>query len=263
MTSLRWTILDTWTLTRRGMLHLVAQPAPALVGLLFPVLTVVMFGYLLGGQMEVPGGASYFELLLPGMFALTVVFGLEGTMMAVTTDAARGVTDRFRTLPMAPAAVVGARAAADLLFSTLGLAVMVACGLVVGWRWHEGLGDALLAFGLLLLLRLALVWVGVVLGLLAGSPQGVVAVQILVWPVGFLSSAFVSPASMPGVLGTLAAWSPLSATIEATRRLFGNPSWGDGSWATEHATLLAVLWPLALLAVAVPLAVHLWRRQAR
>jgi ABC transporter DrrB family efflux protein len=263
MTSLRWTVLDTWTLTRRGMLHLAAQPVPALVGLLFPVLTLVMFGSLLGGQMEVPEGTSYFELLVPGMLVLTVVFGLEGTMLAVTTDAARGVTDRFRTLPMAPAAVVGARAAADLLFSTLGLAVMLASGLLVGWRWHEGLGDALLAVGLLLLLRLALVWVGVALGLLARTPEAVVAVQILVWPVAFLSSAFVSPASMPGVLGTIAAWSPLSATIEATRQLFGNPSWGDRSWPAEHATLLAVLWPLALLAVAAPLAVHLWRRQAR
>ncbi len=261
--SLRWTVIDTWTLTRRGILHLAAQPALVAVGLLFPVLMVVMFGYVLGGQMEVPGGTSYLEVLLPGMFVLTVVFGLEATMIAVTTDAARGVTDRFRTLPMAPAAVVAARATADLLYSTLGLAVMLAAGLAVGWRWHEGLGDALLAVALLLLLRLALVWVGVVLGLLAGSPEAVVAVQILVWPLGFLSSAFVSPASMPGVLGAVAAWSPLSATIEATRRLFGNPSWDDGSWATEHATLLAVLWPLALLAVAAPLAVHLWRRQAR
>jgi ABC transporter DrrB family efflux protein len=261
--SLRWTVIDTWTLTRRALLHLAAQPGTVAVGLLFPVLMVVMFGYVLGGQMEVPAGESYLEVLLPGMFVLTVAFGLESTMIAVTTDAARGVTDRFRTLPMAPAAVVAARTVADLLFSTAGLAVMLACGLVVGWRFHEGLGEALLAVGLLLLLRLALVWVGVVLGLLAGSPEAVVAVQILVWPVAFLSNAFVSPDSMPGPLGTIAAWNPLSATVEATRRLFGNPTWGDGSWATEHATLLAVLWPVVILAVCVPLAVRLWRGLSR
>ena len=108
----------------------------------------------------------------------------------------------------------------------LGLAVLVGCGLVVGWRWHGSGGDALLAVGLLLLLRFAVVWVGVYLGLLAKNPEAVTAVQVLVWPLGFLSNVFVATATMPGWLGTIAQWNPLSATISATRELFGNPRGG-------------------------------------
>jgi ABC-2 type transport system permease protein len=230
------------------------------VDLLFPVLTVLMFGYLFGGAMAVPGGADYREFLLPGMFALTMIFGVEATFAAVATDAARGVTDRFRSMPMAPSAVVVGRSAADMLNSALGLAVLVGCGLVVGWQWRNGLATALLAFGLLLLLRFALLWVGIYLGLLAKAPDALVAVQILVWPLGFLSNAFVAPGTMPGWLGTIAEWNPVSATAAAARELFGNPVWGGGSWAAEHALLLAVAWPVLLIAVFFPLALRQYRR---
>jgi ABC-2 type transport system permease protein len=200
---------------------------------------------------------------VPGMFALTMLFGVEATVLAVTADAARGVTDRFRAMPMARSAVVAGRSVADMLNSTLGLAVMVACGLAVGWRWRGGAGDALAALGLLLALRFALIWVGVYLGLLLRTPEAVSAVQILVWPLGFLTSALVPPATMPGWLGTLAEWNPLSATISATRQLFGNPGWGGDTWPAEHALLMAVVWPLLLVAVFCPLAVRRYQRLNR
>ena len=205
---LRWAVIDGWTITRRALAHWVRQPAPVIVGLLFPVLMVLMFGYLFGGAMSVPGGGDYREFLMPGMFTMTMMFGVEATMIAVNTDAARGVTDRFRSMPMAPSAVVAGRSIADMINSLLGLVVMVGCGLVVGWRWHEGTGAALLAVGLLLLLRFSLLWVGIYLGLLVRSPEVVAGVQILVWPVSFLSSALVAPATMPGWLGTIATWNP-------------------------------------------------------
>ena len=257
--TLRWTVADAWTMTRRTLLHWRRSPGAPLVAVAFPVLLLVLFGYLMGGQMEVPGGVSYFELLVPGLFALTMAFGVEATMLAVSTDASRGVTDHLRSMPMASSAVLAGRAAADMLQSAIGLLVLAAVGVAVGWRWHEGAGDALVAFALLLWLRFALVWAGILLGLLAKGPESVMAVQILVWPVGFLSSAFVSPASMPGWLGAIAQWNPLSATAAAVRERFGNPAWGGESWATEHAELLAVLWPLALLVVLAPLAVRRWR----
>jgi ABC-2 type transport system permease protein len=259
---LRWAVADGWTLTRRALTHWARQPAQVVIGLLFPVMTVLMFGYLFGGQMRVPGGGGYREFLLPGMYALTMVFGLETTFASVSGDAAKGVTDRFRSLPMASSAVVTGRAAADLLNSALGLLVMIACGLAVGWRWHEGPERALLAVGLLLLLRFALLWVGIYLGLVAGSPELLVAVQILVWPVGFLSDIFAAPSTMPGWLGTLAEWNPLSATVSAVRELFGNPGHGGGSWAARHASPLAVLWPLLITAVFLPLSVRRFRRGA-
>src|SRR5918999_3246594 len=146
---LRWALADAWTVARRDLIHWVGRPFGIVVTLLFPVMLVLMFGYLFGGAMSVPGGnasggGDYREFLLPGMFAMTMAFGLEATMMSVSNDAARGVTDRFRSMPMAPSAVVLGRSIADMLGSALGLAVMIACGLLIGWRWHGSLGDALL-----------------------------------------------------------------------------------------------------------------------
>jgi len=260
---LRWAVADAWTITRRDLTHWVHQPVQVVVGLLFPVLMVLMFGYLFGGAMSVPGGGDYREFLLPGLFALTMVFGIEATIVAVTSDAAKGVTDRFRSMPMAPSAVVVGRCTADMLNSMLGMAVLVACGLAVGWQWREGAGAALVAVGLLLLLRFALLWVGIYLGLLFENPEAVVAVQILVWPLGFLSNAFVAPATMPGWLGTVAEWNPLSATVSATRELFGNPGWGGDSWMAQHAVLMAVVWPLLLFAIFFPLSVRRFQRLSR
>jgi ABC-2 type transport system permease protein len=260
---LRWAVRDGWTVTQRDLNHWVRQPGAIAVGLLFPVLLVVMFGYLFGGAMAVPDRSSYFDFLLPGMYALTMVFGLEATLVAVTTDATKGITDRFRSMPMAPSAVVVGRCAADLLNSALSLAVLICCGLAVGWRAHEGVARFALAVALLLLLRLAVLWAGIYLGLVAGTPDLVMAVQILVWPFGFLSSVFVAPDTMPGWLGAIAEWNPISATATATRALFGNEGWGGDSWAADNALLLAIAWPLVLIAVFFPLSVRRYRHLSR
>jgi ABC-type multidrug transport system permease subunit len=164
---------------------------------------------------------------------------------------------------MAPSAVVAGRSVADMLHSMLGLAIMLVCGLAVGWRWHNGIGPALLAVILLLLLRFAMLWIGIYLGLVVRSPQAVVGVQILVWPVAFLSNVFVAPETMPGWLGTIAQWNPLSATASASRELFGNPGWGGGSWVIDNAVLMAVAWPLLLVAIFFPLAVRRYQRLKR
>ncbi|GAA2633713.1 ABC transporter permease [Dactylosporangium fulvum] len=252
---MKWALHDGWVMTRRELAHLARQPAQVLLTLLFPVLLVVMFAFVLGGGMSVAGGGDYREYLLPGMFAMTMLFGVESTFQAIATDLNRGVTDRFRSLPMSPSAQVLGRNLADLLTSALGLLVMIGCGLAVGWRWHNGLLDALAAVGLLLLLRFAVLWVGVYLGLVSRNAQLLIAVQILVWPFAFLSSALASPADMPSWLGALSAWNPLSATADAARALFGNPG-GGGTWK-------AVVWPLALVAVFFPLSVRQYRRLSR
>ncbi|MGK5557545.1 ABC transporter permease [Actinomadura kijaniata] len=256
---LRWTVADAWTITGRALAHWARQPGQVVLGLLFPVMVVLMMGYLFGGQMRVPGGGDYRAFIMPGMFAMTMLFGVETTFAAVATDTRRGVTDRFRAMPMAPSAVVAGRAVADMLHSAVSLAVMVACGLAVGWRWHDGPGAALAAFALLLALRFGLVWAGVYLGLVAKGPDSLVAVQILVWPVSFLSSALAAPSTMPGWLGALAEWNPLSATVTACRELFGQTVPGSGSWAAGHALELAVAWPLLLVLVFAPLSVRRYR----
>ncbi|EGE43684.1 ABC transporter permease [Streptomyces griseus] len=256
-----WALADSWTMTRRELAHWARQPVEALVGLVFPVMLLLMFTYLVGGGRGVDGDPT--EFLVPGMLALTMAFGLESTMLAVTQDLGKGVIDRFRSMPMVPGAVLVGRSAADMLQSTAGLAVMTGVGLVVGWRWHHGAAAALAAFGLLLLLRFAMLWVGILLAMVAGRPEMVAAVQILVWPVGFLSNVFATPASMPGWLGAVVEWNPMSATATAVRELFGNPGGATGSWAAEHAELLAVLWPVAIIAVFFPLAVGRFARLSR
>ena len=131
-----WALRDSWTVTLRDLGHWRRQPWDLLIGLAFPILLLLMFGFLLGGAIDVPGG--YIEFLFPGMLAVTMAFGLESTMTYVSQDVQRGVTDRFRSLPMSRAAVLLGRATADMLASVVGLAVLLVAGLVIGWRIHEG-----------------------------------------------------------------------------------------------------------------------------
>lgn len=253
-----WGVADCWTMTRRELAHWGRQPVQVAVSLVFPVMLLLMFGFLIGGGKGVSG--SYVDFLVPGMLALTMAFGLEATMLAVTQDLNKGVIDRFRSMPMTSGAVLVGRAAADMLQSAAGLAVMVAVGYAIGWRWHGGVLEFLGAIGLLLLLRFAMLWIGIHLAMVAGKPEMVQAVQILVWPVGFLSNAFATPDSMPGWLGAVVEWNPLSATATAVRDLFGNPAAAGNSWPAEHAGLLAVVWPVVLVAVFFPLAVRRFGR---
>ncbi|MEW2526777.1 ABC transporter permease [Streptomyces sp. NPDC047071] len=250
-----WAVADSWTMTRRELAHWARQPVQVVVGLAFPVMLLLMFNYLIGGGKGVEG--DYVEFLVPGMFALTMVFGLDATMVAVTGDLNKGVVDRFRSMPMTNGAVLVGRSVADMLQSFASLLVMMGVGLAIGWRWHGSLGGVAGAVGLLLLLRFAMLWLGIYLAMVAGRPELVAAVQILVWPVGFFSNAFTVPGSMPDWLGAAVEWNPMSATATAVRDLFGNaPAATAPSWATTHAELLALLSPLALVAVFLPLAVR-------
>ncbi|MEV5356769.1 ABC transporter permease [Streptomyces sp. NPDC086081] len=248
-------LTDSWTMTRRELARWQRQPVQLAVGLVFPVMLLLMFGYLVGGGRGVAG--DYRDYLIPGMLALTMAFGLESTMIAVTQDLDKGVVDRFRSMPMADGAVLVGRSAADMLQSALTLLVLVGVGAALGWRPGGGPAALLGALGLLLLFRFAMLWIGIHLALVAGRPELVQAVQILVWPVGFLSNAFATPESMPGWLGTAVEWNPLSHTATAVRDLFGVPGTESGhvGWA--------VVWPLALLAVFFPLAVRRFARLSR
>ncbi|WP_442930251.1 ABC transporter permease [Micromonospora sp. LH3U1] len=253
-------LADSITLTLRGLAHWRRDPGPLIGSLGFDILIVLMFVYLFGGALEVPGGGSYREFLLPGMFVMTMVFGISLTTIAVSTDLDRGVTDRFRSMPVSPLAPLMGRAAADMLFALVTLVVMLLAGLALGWRAHGSVGDTLAAVGLILLLRFALVWLGIFLGLVMRGQQAVAGVQILEFPLGFLSNAFVAPSTMPAWLGAVAEWNPLSVTVGATRELFGNAGWGGDSWVVQQYSWLAVAWPVVLVAVFLPLSVARYRR---
>ena len=260
---LRWTMSDAWVLTQRGINHWIRQPLQVVAGWAFMIMLIALYGLLFGGAMRVPGDGSYMEFLLPGMFVMTMAFGIGETMNAMSVDAERGVTDRFRSMPMASSAVVLGRSITDMLYSVVGLVVMVVAGLVLGWRWHGGVGDTLAAFGLLLLLRFAMLWVGIFLGLVIPGPSAVNAVWTVLFPLTMVTAAFAPPETMPGWLGAIAEWNPLSATIYATRDLFGNPGVGGSSFVADNAIPLAVAWPLLLIAALLPLSVHRYRHRSR
>lgn len=259
---LRWAIRDGWLIAERDMAQWVREPQMIMWGLIFPVTFVLLFAYVFGSGIVVPDGGSYREFLMPGMFAQTMAFGIGETLAAVQSDTAKGVTDRFRSMPMARSAVVVGRGLANMIYSSASLALMVGCGLAIGWRWRGTLTEALAAIGLLLLLRLAFLWIGIYLGLKAKNAEMVNSVFGLLYPVTMLSNAFIAPELMPGWLGTVAEWNPLSATISATRQLFGNPGDETGLLA-DHALLLAVLWPVAITALTLPLAVRAFQRLSR
>jgi ABC-type multidrug transport system permease subunit len=262
---LAWAITDAWVITRRDLAHWARQPGAVIANtLLFPIMIVLMFGYLLGGAMTVPGGGDYRDFLMPGMFAMTMVFGIGATLGAVSADAARGITDRFRSMPMTAPAVITGRAAADMLNSAAVLAVLTGCGFGVGWHPHRGAVRAIAALGLLLLLRFAFVWIGVHLGLrFYSNAEAVTAVRTLEFPIGFLGNPFVAVSTMPAWLGAIALWNPLSSTVTATRQLFGDPVGAAPSWITDHAVLMAVAWPLLLIAVFFALSLHRYRCLSR
>ncbi|MGC4869475.1 ABC transporter permease [Micromonospora sp. DT53] len=255
-------LADSSALIWRALARWRRDPGPLIASLGFNILIVLMFAYLFGGALRVPGGGSYREFLMPGMFVMTMVFGISLTTIAVAEDLERGVTDRLRSMPVSPLAPLVARAVADMLFALVTLGVLLLTGLAIGWRAHGGAGATLAAVGLILLLRFALIWVGIFLGLVTRGQTAVMAVQTLEFPLGFLSNAFVAPSTMPAWLGAVAAWNPLSATVGAARELFGNPGWGGDSWAAQHYPWLAVVWPLVLVAVFLPLSVARYRRLA-
>lgn len=263
LAHVRWTLADAWTLTQRGLNHWVRQPLQVIFGMSFMVMLVVLYGFLFGGAMSVPGGGDYLEFLMPGMFVMTMAFGIGETMAAMAADAERGVTDRFRSMPIASSAVVLGRSMTDMIYSTVGLSVMIVSGLVLGWRWHGGIGDTMTAIGLLLLLRFAMLWIGIYVGLILPGPSAVNAVWTFLFPFTMVTVAFAASETMPAWLGFLAEWNPLSSTIYAARDLFGNPGAGGTSWVAQNATLMATAWPLLILVVFVPLSVRRYRGLSR
>ncbi|HEU4840787.1 MAG TPA: ABC transporter permease [Ilumatobacteraceae bacterium] len=260
---LKWAIRDGWIIAVRDMQQWVREPQMIVWGLLFPIMFVLLFAYVFGSGIIVPGGGNYREFLMAGMFAQTMAFGIGETAMAVQVDSAKGVMDRFRSMPMAPSAVVVGRCLAAMVYSAVSLAILVATGLAIGWRWHGSPGEAVAAFGLLLLLRMAFLWIGILLGLKAKNAESVNSLYGLLYPVTMLSSAFIAVELMPAWLGAIATWNPLSATINATRDLFGNPGVETAGWVADNSLLMAIVWPVVITAVTLPIAVRAYQRLSR
>jgi ABC-2 type transport system permease protein len=262
---IRWALHDGVTVVRRNLAQLKAQPGELIGALIFPAIMVVLFGYVFGSAIAVPGGGNYREYLMPGLFAMTTVTGVLPTLLGMATDAGKGIMDRFRSMPIARSAVPFGQTGADILTGVLAMTIMVGCGFVVGWRPHNGIAMTLAAFGLLVLMRYAVSWAGAYLGLLIGDPETADQYVPLVFPVTMVSNTFVPTTHMPAWLRAIAEWNPVSALVAACRHLFGNPGApaGHGPWPLAHPVAATLAWSLVLLAVFVPLTVRRYVTMSR
>jgi ABC-type polysaccharide/polyol phosphate export permease len=263
---IKWTLHDYRAIVGQEFTHLWRQPVNFAWQLGFPIVMVLLFVYVFGSAMDVTGegaGVDYVAYAMPGMFAMTMAFGFTNTAWAVAEAKQKGFIDRVRSMPMASSAVVVGRNIADTLHAAVDLLVLFVIALVIGWRSDGTFWETLGAFAILLWLRFALIWVGVWLGLLVKSVEQAGNLFAIAFPFGMVSSVFTPPELMPGWLGAIAAWNPVSATATAIRELFGNPSAVGTSWPEQHALLAAIVWPVIITAIFLPLAVRKFQNLGR
>lgn len=260
----RKTWSDILVLNQRNLRHTARDPFEMIIAVSMPMVMILLFGYVFGDVMSGSGADDYRTFLVPAMLAMVMVYGIGGTAAGIARDTARDVMSRFRSMPMSPLAILGARTLTDMTRASVEMALLLACGALMGWRFENGVGGALAAVGLLLLLRFALVWIGVLMGLVLPTADSVsMVVYPLVFPITMLSTSFVPAQALPSWLAPVAEWNPLSAVVTATRDLFGNESLPSDAWPAENALFLALLVPALIIAVCVPLAVHRFRRLSR
>jgi ABC-2 type transport system permease protein len=262
-TTARFGLSDSLVLAKRNLSHVRQIPEKLIDVTIQPLMFVLLFAYVFGGAIAVPGG-NYHEYLMGGIFIQTLTFGVMGPAMSMATDLGEGVLDRFRSLPMARSAFLVGHVLAEFAAALLGLTVMTFAGLIVGWRIHTDVPHAIAGFGLLALLAFAMLWLGMLLGTVVRSPdaaQGIVF--IVIFPLTFIANAFVPAGTLPDVLQHVSDWNPVSSLAAAIRTLFGNPTAtpADAAWPLQHPVASGVLWCVAILAVVVPLAIAAYRKR--
>jgi ABC-2 type transport system permease protein len=259
-----WAVKDTWVLAVRSIRRIAREPEQLADVTIQPVIFVLLFSYVFGSAIHLPGGGNYHQYLISGMFGMAMAGSAPGTAVGLTTDMSTGLIDRFRSLPMSRAAVLAGRTLADLLTQMLGILVLIGTGLVIGWRIHNGPAEALLAVGLALLFAFAMTWAGACAGMLLRSPEAAQQLGFIIFlPLTFVSNAFVPTQGMPSWLQTVADWNPMSAIASCCRSLFGgaNPAANIQAWPMQHPELAVLAWSLGLIAIFAPTAVYLFRRK--
>jgi ABC-2 type transport system permease protein len=261
---LRWLASDAWVLAKRQFAHIRQIPEKLFDVTLQPLMFVLLFAYVFGGVIHVPGGGDYHEYLIGGILVQTLAFGMMGPGVSLATDLGEGIIDRFSSLPMSRPAYLIGHLTAEFCATILAVTIMVVAGLIVGWGITSTPLEALACFGLLFLIAISMIWLGTLVGVLARSPDGVQGIAfVAVFPLTFVANTFVPVGGLPDGLRQVAEYNPISAWAAAVRTLFGNPTAiPDGSaWPLAHPVLASVIWCLAILAVVVPLTVRAYRRR--
>jgi ABC transporter DrrB family efflux protein len=257
------TIRDSLVIAQRNIIRIKRVPDVMAFVLIQPLMFVLLFAYVFGGSIDIPGG-NYREFLIAGIFAQTVVFGATFTGAGLAEDLQKGLINRFRSLPMSRSAVVAGRTASDVVYNALSILVMSIAGLFVGWRIRGSVLDAIAGFALLLFFSYAFSWVMACVGLLVPTPEVVNnASFIILFPLTFIANTFVPSDNLPGVLRTIAEWNPISTLTHAVRVQFGNIPEGTPdptAWPLQNSVLYSLIWAIALIVIFAPIATRLYQR---
>ena len=255
MSGFRYAVSDTLVLARRSLLRIPRAPDLLLSFTVQPIMFVLLFAYVFGGAITTPG-YSYIDFLMPGIIVQTMSFGGFITALGLSEDLKKGPIDRFRSLPMSRAAVLAGRTLADIVTNSISIAVMLAVGVIAGFAFDAPLLDIVAGILLLLLFGYAFSWVFAFVGLTSSSPEAAQSLGfIVIFPLTFVSSAFVPVESMPGALQAFAEVNPFTIVVDAMRSLWLGAPAGNNVWG-------AVVWSLVIIAVFSPLAVARYRKAA-
>ncbi|MEU4208668.1 ABC transporter permease [Streptomyces sp. NPDC026206] len=259
-------VRDSLVVAQRNLIRMIRIPEVVIFGLIQPIMFVVLFSYVFGGSIAVGGSTDpdiYRQFLMAGIFAQTVTFATAGAGAGIADDMHKGLIDRFRSLPMARGAVLTGRTLADLVQTALTLVVLAVVAVIVGWRIHNGIWRALAGFALLLLLGYAFSWIGALIGLSVRTPEAATSGGLIwLFPLTFISNAFVPSDNMPVVLRNIAEWNPFSATVQAARQLFGNFPEGypvPAAWPMQHPVWASLIWSVVIIVGFRSLAVRKYR----
>ena len=245
---MRRLVTDTAIIAERNLIRLPRSPELLLAFTVQPIMFLLLFRYVFGGAIRTPG-VPYADFIVPGILVQNIAFGGFVTALGLNEDMHKGLIDRFRSLPMSRAAVLAGRTLADLFSNGFAVVILVLTGLLIGFSFHTSILHVVGGVVLLLLFGYGFSWVFAFLGLLVSSPEAANSVGfIAVFPLTFISSAFVPPASMPAVLRAFANVNPFSTVVNAMRSLWigtpaGNSVWGGFAWAVG---ILVVFAPLAV-----------------
>jgi ABC-2 type transport system permease protein/oleandomycin transport system permease protein len=254
MKGLRYALSDTLVLAKRSLLRIPRAPDLLLSFTVQPIMFVLLFAYVFGGAIDTPG-YSYIDFLMPGIIVQTMSFGGFVTALGLSEDLRKGLVDRFRSLPMSRGAVLAGRTLADVVTNTLSIAIMLVVGVIAGFGFDAPLAHIVAGILLLLLFGYAFSWAFAFVGLTSSSPEAAQAIGFLViFPLTFVSSAFVPVESMPGALQAFAEVNPFTIVVDAMRHLFLGAPVGDNTiWA-------AVAWSIGITAVFAALSVNRYKR---
>jgi len=264
MSSVALAIADGAVVAKRNLIKIRRVPEILIWTTMSPIMFVLLFAYVFGSNIEIPG-VSYREYLMGGIFVQTVVFGATFTGAGLAEDMTKGIIDRFRSLPMARSAVLVGRTGSDIFYNTTSITLMSLTGLVVGWRIRTGVIEAIGGYLLLLLFSYAISWIMAYVGLKVSGVEVVNNASFMfIMPMTFISNAFVRSELMPGPLQTFAEWNPVSSAAQAAREAFGNTGTAaiPDAWSMENPVAYTLLWVGIILAIFIPLSIRQYKNAA-